>query len=119
VCEAGRLYDTLGLGRRSPKVRTLVAFYSPDGGKKARLSKTKARLRELWPPLMAATAKIKKRDHRRLARLAQNLEATVMIHWVVNRIRTERPDILVLPRHDSIGTTPENVEFVESVIREE
>ena len=51
--------------------------------------------------------------------MLQNFEATVFIYRVCGRIMKEKPDLFVATIHDSVLTTPENVEYVETVIRDE
>lgn len=49
----------------------------------------------------------------------QNIEATLFIHVIANRIRQEKPDLPIYTIHDSVLTVPRAVNYVRTVIRDE
>jgi len=49
----------------------------------------------------------------------QRAESKMIIETICNRIRTERPNTFILTVHDSLSCIPEDVEYVERVMKEE
>jgi hypothetical protein len=88
-------------------------------GKTCYRSKLKDRFEKRFPSVAKMLREMKKRDYRRSSWLMQNYEATVFIYNICNRIRAERPELVLFTIHDSILTVPSEVEYVASVIRDE
>jgi len=59
---------------------------------------------------------LKSRSHAHAPCLMQNTEAVIFIHSIVERIRLERPNIPIFTIHDSILTTPDNIDYVRDII---
>lgn len=72
-----------------------------------------------FPTVMAVIRSAKKRDYCDLARTLQKIESNLMIHRVCRRLLLEHPNVPVITIHDSIMTTPGNVELVRGVMAEE
>jgi hypothetical protein len=121
LCSCGRIYKELaepGESKKQVKLRVLIAFYR--SGKWKRFPNLMwRRLRRRFPTVMGVLLDLKKKEHRRAAWLMQNFESTLFIYRICNRIKGERPDVPLLTKHDALGTTPEFLDYVESVIRDE
>ena len=76
-------------------------------------------LDRLFPSMMAAMARLKRGDYRRLAHLAQRIESRFMFGRVLPRLMTEEPDLFVSTIHDSVLTTTGNGEYVRQVMLDE
>ena len=69
-----------------------------------------------FPSVIAAVNDIKQKDHRHMSALLTRTEAEFMINRVVRRLMTKMPDTFVATIHDSILTTPDQVEAVVKII---
>jgi hypothetical protein len=133
-CERGRFYGSLMAAAekrraaRDPKWakafkqrhkrRILTVLYRSN--KKGRFANLMApRMRAKYPSVMAMIEALKRHDYRHAARLAQNYEATIFIKRICGRLAKEHPGIPIYTKHDSIGTTPENVGAVLAVMEQE
>jgi hypothetical protein len=122
VCEAGQFYRSLtrkGEDVQRNKRRVLVAFYRPNRSKGRAANLMLPRLRAQYPSVANMLREMKRKDHARAAHVMQNYEATLFIHVICNRIRGECPSLPLFTIHDSLLTTPEHVEYVKGIIREE
>jgi hypothetical protein len=72
-----------------------------------------------FPTIMGVIRSVKRRDYCDAGRTLQKIESGLMIHKVCRRLMLEHPAVPVITLHDSIMTTPENVELVRSVMAEE
>jgi hypothetical protein len=121
LCEEGRIYHELLTDeerrRAGYKVRFLVTLYAADNPKHP--NALRRRLAERFPPVAEFAAALRRKDHRRAARLMQNVESTLFIHRVCGRITRDRPDVPLLTKHDALGTTPQHATYVAGVIHEE
>lgn len=82
-------------------------------------SKYKELFREEFPIVYEIVADLKRKDHAHLAHYLQRAESSVMIHRICRRLMEDSPDAPVLTIHDSISTTPDHVDTVLGVMREE
>ena len=71
-----------------------------------------------FPEVAAFWAKCKAKDPKTFAKLLQRAEAKFVIYTVVDTLRRMQPDMFVATIHDSILTTPDNLEVVKQVITE-
>jgi hypothetical protein len=121
-CEQGQIYQALSSpadDRNRIKRRLLCAFYRNPREESRFPNAMWARLSRMFPAVAMVLTELKRTDYRCAAWLMQNLESMMFIHRVCGRIKRERPDVPLLTKHDSIGTVPQHVEFVEAVIRDE
>ena len=128
VCEAGLFYESLlteserakgKAARARLKVRFYRVLFGRNKGRSRFRNKLRERFRDRYPTAAAVLKALKARNYRHSSHVLQNFEATVFIYRVCGRIMKEKPDLFVATIHDSILTTPDNVEYVEAVIREE
>ena len=63
-----------------------------------------------------AVRNLKERNYKHLAHLAQNLESTIFIGFICDKIRKERPNVPVITLHDGLCTTPDYVGYVRWAI---
>lgn len=75
--------------------------------------------RDLFPQLYEMTKLIKSKHSPNLPILLQRLESYIMFHRIVARITIERPDLPIIPIHDSIATIKGEEGYIEQVMREE
>jgi hypothetical protein len=119
LCEQGQFYESLmepGEDRHAFKEK----FYGDVFfGKTCFRSKLKDRFDARFPSMAMMLREVKKRNYRHSSWLMQNYEATIFIYTICNRIRAERPDVMLLTIHDSLLTVPDEVEYVESIIMDE
>jgi hypothetical protein len=73
--------------------------------------------RKLFPSVSEVISHYKKVNYNNLAIELQRVEADIMINSIVPRLAEKK--IFLLTIHDSILTTPDNVELVENVIKSE
>ena len=73
----------------------------------------------LFPTIGEEIKKVKKRNHKRLARLMQRRESKLIITAICGRIMKEHPDLFIATIHDSILTTPGNVPTIKRIMSEE
>lgn len=120
LCEQGRLYEHL-MDRMEMPVRKWVkeGLFEVFYGKNSSRSRMRQELWELFPHVGEVIRVHKKKDHRYLACLMQNYEATVLINRVCRRLMAEWPVAPIFTIHDSILTTPEFVKPVQNTILEE
>ncbi len=117
ICEEGHLYESLmqnGDDRDRIKCRFLTAMYDKNNWR----NPLKDRLTCLYPSVAGMLASLKSRDYRHAAHVLQNAEAVIFIHSIADRIRLERPNLPVYTIHDSILTTPKNMDYVRNIIME-
>jgi hypothetical protein len=62
---------------------------------------------------------LKKDDYASLARRMQRKESAIMIEGVAGRCLREMPNIPIYTIHDSVATTPDHVDKIKQIIREE
>lgn len=120
LCEDGVFYeymmDRLGMTDRAA---FKVMFFKQVFFGKTKPSRLLDVMTEDFPTVVKVVEAIKEKDHANMARLLQAFESSFMINGVCRRIMEERPDAFVLTIHDSILTTPEYVEAVQEIIRQE
>ena len=126
--QQGKFYESLmtegelAKGKKA-RSRLKVRFYRVLFGRnKSRYryrNKLRARFRERYPTAAAVLKALKERNFRHSSHVLQNTEATMFIYRVCGRIMREKPNCFVATIHDSILTTPDNLDYVEGVIREE
>lgn len=73
--------------------------------------------KKIFPNVYKVIKEIKQEKHNTLAVVLQNLEADLVLHKACKKISQERPDIPIFTLHDSIITTEENTEYVQSVLK--
>jgi hypothetical protein len=113
------LYESLmrpGDERDDVKKRYLVAMYDKN---RQWSSFIDDRLTDLYPSLANMLKSLKRRNYRHAAHLMQNAEACIFIDAICGRLMRERPELPIFTIHDSVLTTPANVEYVRTVILDE
>jgi hypothetical protein len=75
--------------------------------------------RNHFPNVYAHFASIKKGDNSKLAVLLQSFESEAVLSIACKRIAEERPNVPILPIHDSITTTVGNEYYVGAILEEE
>jgi len=70
-----------------------------------------------FPNVYEVIKSIKENHHPTLAVTLQNLEADLVLHKACKIISEKKPDVPIFTLHDSIITTEENIEFVQSVLK--
>ena len=120
LCESGTLYQKLmdemeWTHRGEVKRQFCRVLFAPNN----RRFPLKTKFRELFPSVAALIRKLKRKDHRFLSYLLQNIESHLMIHCVCRRLMTELPQAPVITIHDAILTTKPFVESVKLIIQEE
>lgn len=75
--------------------------------------------REWFPNVYELSAAIKAKDPANLPILLQRIESYVMFHKIVARIARERPDLPLIPIHDSIATVKGEEDYIKRVMSEE
>ena len=114
LVQGGKLYETLMEESNQTREQTKETLFRCWYGKR----KVPPSFRNLFPTVADVANDVKKKDYRRLAQLLQTYESTLMIYRVCERIRLEKPGVPIFTIHDSIMTTPENVETVKAYIRQ-
>ena len=113
LCEKGTIYDELrrALGMKSRdavKDRFVKMAGKPDWSRRF-----DSGFAALFPSVTRVMKQIQKNDYRQLARLTQNVEATLVIDSAVRRLMQLRnPNMPILTVHDSIFTRPKFLPIV-------
>jgi hypothetical protein len=74
---------------------------------------------KIFPCISHVISYYKQTDYRNLPIQLQKMESTLIIERVIGRLIEINPEIFVLTIHDSVITTEENVELVQTIIEEE
>lgn len=112
LCESGELYETLMDDAEIPVRRwAKEALFEVLYGRNRSRSQMKQSFAYVFPTVYETVKQLKRKDHRRLSHMLQNLESTVVINRVCRRLMEERVSP-VFTIHDSILTTEANVECV-------
>jgi len=98
------------------KFRFMLCFYSANNSISQGM---KTLFRSKFPKIYALMCDLKQKDHTTLSILLQRVESTLVLDKICGRISSEFPKIPLFTIHDSILTTPYNVEYVKSIIEEE
>jgi len=72
-----------------------------------------------FPTVTKVFKYLKKDDYVLLSHIMQRLESILIIEVVAKRIASEKPNLPFFTVHDSIATTPSEVDYVKQVIKEE
>ena len=102
--------------RNIVKFRFMLCFYSANN---ANSQGMKTLFRSKFPKIYALMCDLKQKEHSTLSILLQRVESTLVLDKICGRISSEFPKIPLFSIHDSILTTPNNVEYVKSIIEEE
>lgn len=126
VCEGGRFYESLMTDaerargdeyRDQFKVRFYAVLFGRNESRDPRFpNELRRRFRERYPKEAAVLQELKRRNYRHSSHLLQNFEATLVIHRICGRVMRERPGTPLYTIHDSLGTTPECLDYVRGVI---
>ncbi|QEE49107.1 hypothetical protein FUA48_05785 [Flavobacterium alkalisoli] len=102
--------------REAAKKITFSSIYSPNN----LLSNNEAMqlFKVIFPNVFEVFKLIKRghKNHPTLSVCLQRLEAELVLHKACKTIFEERPDVFMVTLHDSIITTEDNVEYVQSVL---
>jgi hypothetical protein len=92
-----------------------TVFFARLGARHAVKTLFKREFPEVWQFIEG----VKKKDHRKLARLLQRTEAKFVIYSVCERIRMENPEMFIATIHDSILHLPKDSAYVRAVLEAE
>ena len=118
LCSSGQFYDWFvryGWTRERIKDEFRQSILFKRNGYN---SPIKTQFTKDFPEVAAFWAKCKAKDPKTFAKLLQRAEAKFVIYTVVDTLRRMQPDMFVATIHDSILTTPDNLEVVKQVITE-
>jgi len=116
----GRLYEYIQEeGNLEDRARAKNAYYLGMFWKTFQISTPDQMLmRRLFPFVYAFCCNIKRNDYCECARCLQRLESSFVIETVCEHLRTHYPDVFICTIHDSVMTTVDSVDLVESIMRE-
>jgi hypothetical protein len=119
LCEDGLFYESM-MGDSDDRDRLKERLYQEVFfGKNSYRSQVKDRFEAKFVGVAKMLHQMKRKDYRRSAWLLQNCEAIIFIDSIANRLRQERPGLVLFTIHDSFLTVPSEVEYVRSVILDE
>jgi hypothetical protein len=120
LCEAGSFYESV-MGKAGITDRDVAKemMFSVLFSSNRTQSDLKNLFRELFPKVDEIARIYKKHDNSHLPKLLQRLESSFFIHRVCRRLRFEHPEMPIVTIHDSVGTTAEYIDIVETIILEE
>jgi hypothetical protein len=129
VCEQGNFYESMMTAKdmaRGKKYRDKfkVRFYrgvlfGPNKSKSRFPNLLKVRFRNRYPSVAQMLRELKRKNYRTSAWVMQHFEATLFIFIICGRIARERPGTVIVTIHDCLLTTPDAVEYVQSVVLDE
>jgi hypothetical protein len=73
----------------------------------------------LFPTVYKHVLRLKEKDYRHLSHLLQRYESKIIIDRLSQRLMVAKPACFIATIHDSVLTTPDNVETVLTVLQEE
>ena len=102
--------------REAAKEITFSSIYSPNTS--LAYNEAMQLFKVIFPNVFEVFKLIKRghNNHPTLSVCLQKLEAELVLHKACKIISEEKPDVLMLTLHDSIITTEDNVEYVQSVL---
>ncbi|WP_412476973.1 hypothetical protein [Flavobacterium sp. TBRC 19031] len=102
--------------REQAKEITFCSIYSPNSLVSS--SRYVQLFKELYPNVYSIFKLIKKGhgNHPAFSICLQRLEAELVLHKVCKVVSDEMPDVFITTLHDSVITTEDNVEYVESIM---
>ncbi len=112
-------FDVKFKNRNEVKETMFLVLYSNNRFLGQEEAKYKKVFKELFQREYELFSVIKKKKHRDLAVILQQLESHFILDIILRRIALERPDVIVYTIHDSIVTTSNNVDYVAEIMREE
>lgn len=118
-CEQGKLYKSMMVPGEDPGRFKQRFFADVLFGRDNYPSELRDRFSEQYPTVAAMLADLKQKDYRRPSWLMQTRESTLFIGRVCRRLMAGCPNIPLATIHDSFLTTPDYVEYVESVAMDE
>jgi hypothetical protein len=98
--------------RDDVKHHVFIMFYD-RGGWRSNVGK---RIATRFPTIDMVLQDLKQREYQHVARLMQHAESSLMIGDVCGSLMRDSPGAPIVTIHDSILTTPENADRVESAI---
>ena len=105
-----------GVTRAEAKAAIIeTVFFARLGARHA----VKTLFKREFPQVWEFIEEVKKKDHRKLARLLQRTEAKFVIYSVCERIRMENPAMFIATIHDSILHLPKDSAYVRAVLEAE
>jgi hypothetical protein len=123
LCEQGRIYEYLqeqsGLGGMSRDEIKEKFYREVFFGRNQVVTDLTRLFAAEFPNAMAVIRAVKRKDHRQLARLMQLYESSLVIDRVCRRLMNDHPDVPVVTIHDSLMTTPDRVDLVQTVMLDE
>jgi hypothetical protein len=72
-----------------------------------------------FPTVYEHVQRLKEKDYRHLSHLLQRYESKIMIDRLCQRLMAAKPSCFIATIHDSVLTTPDNLEMVQAIILEE
>ncbi len=119
VCEKGQFYESF-MKPGDDRNETKVKFYREVlFGRNKKKSLLRDRFDAKYPSMANVLAYLKKKEYKKSAWIFQNYEATLFIHAIVGRIRTELPQANIFTIHDSVLTTRNFVAPIKKIIMQE
>ena len=119
VCQAGEFYESLMPPNDDRDVFKPTVFRDIFYGRDGRPSDLRTRFAARWPSMAGWLQRLKSTDYRRASHAMQQAESRLFIDGACDRIRRERPRTPVATIHDSLVTTPANIEYVRGVLNDE
>lgn len=119
LTEQGKFYEYVMKEFGINEERTLfkVRFFSKVFYSKENDNEERTMFRRLFPNVADIISYFKRVNYKDLAIELQRVEADIMINTIVPKLAEKK--IFVLTIHDSILTTPDNVELVQEIIKNE
>lgn len=115
VCQRGKLYESL---MQADDDREIIKkqWFATIYGKLSRRGPFHSQLQSVYPTLASMLNSLKRRNYQHASHIMQNVEASIFIGAVCQRLMKLRPRMPVFTIHDSILTTEEHAAFVKEVI---
>ena len=119
LCESGAIYEHLQRELHMKDRETVKQRFVEMAGKADWSRGFDRGFNDLFPSVARVMKLIQKQNHRQLARLTQNIEATLVIDRAVGRImKFGDANLPILTVHDGIFTRPQCLPRVEAALRD-
>ena len=103
--------------RKTAKKNIFTIFYQKEDSERSSVAKEIFKI--VFPNVFKVIEFAKIKDYRKFSVGLQKIESDMVLRTICKRIFDEKPDIPLFTIHDSILSTPDNIEYIKQIMNEE
>ncbi len=103
--------------RKSAKENIFTIFYQKEDSERSSVAKEIFKI--VFPNVFKVIEISKSKDYRKFSIGLQRIESDMVLRTICKRIFDEKPAIPIFTIHDSILSTPDNIEYIKRIMNEE